>query len=75
MEFVVFVLKNFLLMEPLVQTDAAVIGQEETMVTSVRSVMKELQESVQDLCKGSLEKIITIGQLFSSTLFSSFLFS
>lgn len=53
-------LKNFLLMEPLVQTDATVIGQEETMVASVRSVMKELQESVQDLCKGSLEKIITI---------------
>lgn len=56
-------LKNFLLMEPLGQTGAtggSVMRREETMVASIRSVMKELQESIQDLCKASLAKIVTI---------------
>lgn len=56
-------LKNFLIMEPLGQNGAtgeSVLSQEEAVVTSIRSAMKELQESIQDLCKASLAKIITI---------------
>lgn len=56
-------LKNFLTMEPLGQTGAtgeSIPSQEEAVVASVRSAMKELQESIQDLCKASLNKIITL---------------
>uniref|UniRef100_A0AAQ5Y2V4 E3 ubiquitin/ISG15 ligase TRIM25-like n=1 Tax=Amphiprion ocellaris TaxID=80972 RepID=A0AAQ5Y2V4_AMPOC len=56
-------LKNFLIMEPLGQTGAtgeSVLSQEEAVVASVRSAMKELQDSVQDLCKASLTKIVTL---------------
>ncbi|XP_054883705.1 finTRIM family, member 86 isoform X2 [Poeciliopsis prolifica] len=56
-------LKNFLLMEPLGETGTAGqsgIIQEEGVVASLRSVIKELQESVQNLCKQSLSKIANI---------------
>uniref|UniRef100_A0A3Q2PP13 Tripartite motif-containing protein 16-like n=1 Tax=Fundulus heteroclitus TaxID=8078 RepID=A0A3Q2PP13_FUNHE len=56
-------LKNFLLMEPLGQTGAPGqpgIGQEEAVVASVRSVIKELQESVKNLCQDTLAKIVKI---------------
>ncbi|XP_070684722.1 finTRIM family, member 86 [Pempheris klunzingeri] len=56
-------LKNFLTMEPLGQTGAiggSVLNQKEVVVASIRSTMKELQESIQDLCKASLAKIITL---------------
>ncbi|XP_041796852.1 finTRIM family, member 86 [Chelmon rostratus] len=56
-------LKNFLTMEPLGQTGAtggSILSQEEAMVASIRSAMKELQESVQDLCKASLAKIVAL---------------
>uniref|UniRef100_A0A087XQF7 Uncharacterized protein n=1 Tax=Poecilia formosa TaxID=48698 RepID=A0A087XQF7_POEFO len=59
-------LKNFLLMEPLGQTGAtgqSGIIQEEGVVASIRSVIKELQESIQNLCKESLSKIVKIGQI------------
>lgn len=49
-------------MEPLRQPDAtgdSALGQE-ALVVSVRSTMKELQQSVQDLCKASLDKIVAI---------------
>ncbi|XP_070826975.1 finTRIM family, member 86 [Chaetodon trifascialis] len=56
-------LKNFLTMEPLGQmgaTGGSILSQEEAVVASVRSAMKELQESLQDVCKASLAKIITL---------------
>nr|XP_020441579.1 tripartite motif-containing protein 65-like [Monopterus albus] len=56
-------LKNFLTMEPLGQTGAieeSVLSQEEAVAASIRSAMKELQESIQDLCKASLTKISTL---------------
>ncbi|XP_023256337.1 E3 ubiquitin/ISG15 ligase TRIM25-like [Seriola lalandi dorsalis] len=56
-------LKNFLTMEPLGQTGVtgeSVLSQEEAVVASIRSVMKELQTSVQELCKASLAKILTL---------------
>ncbi|XP_042270762.1 finTRIM family, member 86 [Thunnus maccoyii] len=55
-------LKNFLIMEPLGKTGATgeLILTEDSVVASIRSTMKELQESVQDLCKASLDKIITL---------------
>ncbi|XP_035536134.1 finTRIM family, member 86 [Morone saxatilis] len=55
-------LKNFLIMEPLGQTGAtgeSVLSQE-AVVASIRSATKELQKSIQDLCKAGLAKIITI---------------
>lgn len=55
-------LKNFLTMEPLGPTGATgepVLNQE-AVVASIRSTMKELQESIQELCKASLAKIRTI---------------
>lgn len=55
-------LKNFHIMEPLRQPDATeglVLGQE-ALVASVRSTLRELQESIQDLCKANLHKILTI---------------
>lgn len=56
------VLKNFHLMEQLRQPDAtegSAMGQE-ALVASVRSTMRELQESIQDLCKANLDKILAI---------------
>ncbi|KAK5868476.1 hypothetical protein PBY51_009487 [Eleginops maclovinus] len=56
-------LKNFFVMEPLGQTGAigeSILSQEEVVIASVRSIMKELQESIQDLCKVSLGKVITL---------------
>ncbi|XP_061576495.1 finTRIM family, member 86 [Cololabis saira] len=53
-------LKNFFLLEPLGPTDGSgksLLNQEEAVVASIRSAVKELQESVQDLCKASLAKI------------------
>ncbi|XP_044057278.1 finTRIM family, member 86 [Siniperca chuatsi] len=56
-------LKNFLTMEPLGQSGAtreSILSQEEAVVASIRSAIRELQESIQDLCKASLAKIITL---------------
>ncbi|KAM9358688.1 finTRIM family, member 86 [Symphorus nematophorus] len=56
-------LKNFLIMEPLAKMGAeggSVLSQEEAVVASIRSAMKEFQESVQEVCKASLAKIIAI---------------
>ncbi|XP_039681936.1 finTRIM family, member 86 isoform X3 [Perca fluviatilis] len=55
-------LKNFLIMETL-QTGAtgeSILSQEEAVVASVRSALKELQESIQDVCKATLAKIVTL---------------
>ncbi|XP_026231333.1 finTRIM family, member 86 [Anabas testudineus] len=56
-------LKNFLIVKPLGQTGAtgeSVLNQEQEVVASIRSAMKELQDSVHDLCKASLSKIIAL---------------
>ncbi|XP_034459737.1 finTRIM family, member 86 isoform X2 [Hippoglossus hippoglossus] len=56
-------LKNFLTLEPLGKmgaTGESVLGQEEAVVASIRSVMQDLQTSIQDLCKASLAKINTL---------------
>ncbi|KAG8002202.1 Tripartite motif-containing protein 16 [Nibea albiflora] len=56
-------LKNFHTMELPGQSGAtgdSVLRQEEAVVASIRSAMKDLQESIQDLCKASLDKIITL---------------
>ncbi|RVE64381.1 hypothetical protein OJAV_G00125230 [Oryzias javanicus] len=56
-------LKNFFLMEPLEPKDAAagsVLSQEEAIVTSLRSVIKELQESIRDVSKTSIDKIVKL---------------
>ncbi|XP_054461125.1 finTRIM family, member 86 [Anoplopoma fimbria] len=56
-------LKNYLIMEPPGQTGAtgdSILSQEEAVVASVRSALKDLQESMQDLCKASLAKIATL---------------
>ncbi|XP_018543118.1 finTRIM family, member 86 [Lates calcarifer] len=56
-------LKNFQIMEPLGQTGAtgvSVLSKEEEVVASVRSAMKELQTSIQEVCKASLTKIASI---------------
>lgn len=71
------ILKNFLSMEPLDQmgaTEESILSQEEAVLASVRSAVKELQDSIQDLCKASLAKIVTLGLsclVFSSLLSSS----
>lgn len=41
------------------------LNQEEAVVISIRSAMKELQESVEDLCKAILSKTVKLGQLLS----------
>lgn len=49
-------------MEQLRQPDAtegSAMGQE-ALVASVRSTVRELQESIQDLCKANLDKILAI---------------
>ncbi|XP_039987720.1 finTRIM family, member 86 [Xiphias gladius] len=56
-------LKSFLTMEPLGQkgaTGESVLSHEEALVASIRSAMKELQMSIQDLCKASLAKIVSL---------------
>lgn len=56
-------LKNFFTMEPLGQTEAPGemnLNQERAEVSSIRSVLKELQETIQEQCKASLVKICTI---------------
>ncbi|XP_068601965.1 finTRIM family, member 86 [Brachionichthys hirsutus] len=55
-------LKNFLTTEPPGQTGTSgqTVGQEEAAVAAIRSAVKELQELIQELCKGSLANIITI---------------
>ncbi|XP_028429395.1 finTRIM family, member 86 isoform X2 [Perca flavescens] len=56
-------LKNFLIMEALGQTGAteeSILSQEEAVVASIRSALKELQESIQDVCKATLAKIVTL---------------
>ncbi|CAK6974951.1 finTRIM family%2C member 86 [Scomber scombrus] len=63
MEDPICFLKNFLIMEPLGQTDAtgeSILIKEEAVVASIRSAMKELQESIQNLSKATLTKIITL---------------
>lgn len=62
-------------MEPLGQKAVAagsVLSQEEAVVTSVRSVIKELQESIQDISKASIDKIVTLGKIFSAAKSSTF---
>lgn len=54
--------KNYHIMEPLRQPDAtegSAVDQE-ALVASVRTTLRDLQESVQDLCKANLHKILTI---------------
>lgn len=51
-------------MEPLCQRAGESWPPEEAVVASIRAVTKELQESVQDLCKTSLAKITTLCQCF-----------
>lgn len=54
--------KNFHIMEPLRQPEAAegsALGQE-ALVASVRSTLTELQESIENLCKANLHKILTM---------------
>lgn len=56
-------LKNFFTMEPLSPTDATgelSLSQEKEEVPSIRSVLKELQEAIQEQCKASLTKICTL---------------
>lgn len=56
-------LKNFFTMSPLSETGStghSGLDQEEAVVASVRSVMKEMQVGIQDLCKESLHKITTL---------------
>lgn len=53
-------------MEPLDETGAtgeSTLDQEE-MVASIRSTMRDLQESVQQLCKASIVKIVSMSQYF-----------
>ena len=64
-------------MEPLGQTDGSggsLLNQEEE-VASIRSAMKELQESIEHICKASLAKMIKLGKLYSGLLYLSLLYS
>ncbi|XP_047450765.1 finTRIM family, member 86 isoform X2 [Mugil cephalus] len=59
-------LKNFFLLEPLGPAGVPgelVLSKEEAAIASIRSTMKELQESVQGLCKATLDKIVTLVNL------------
>lgn len=61
-------------MEPLgptTLTGESVLREEEAMVASIRSAIKELHDSVQDQCKATLVKIAKIGQIFFFFLFFS----
>ncbi|XP_049580928.1 finTRIM family, member 86 [Syngnathus scovelli] len=56
-------LKNFLTMEmadSTVGTQESILSKEEAVVADVCSVLKELQESVKELCKSSLAKLVTL---------------
>ncbi|XP_068174280.1 finTRIM family, member 86 [Antennarius striatus] len=55
-------LKNFFTLEPLGHTDTSgqSVSQEEAVVASIRLAVKELQESIEEVCKASLTKIATI---------------
>ncbi|XP_029922899.1 finTRIM family, member 86 isoform X2 [Myripristis murdjan] len=56
-------LKNFQMLEPLGQSgtrEEAGLCQEEAVVASIRSAMKELSDSLQDVCKASLAKIFRV---------------
>lgn len=55
-------LKNFFTMSPLGQMGSTgdSVVQEDAVVASIRSVMKELQVGIQDRCKESLHKITTL---------------
>lgn len=55
------VLKNFACLEPLGQTvrGESLFSQEEA--DSIRSALKELHKSIQDVCKAGLEKILGVG--------------
>ncbi|KAM3615905.1 uncharacterized protein V6R79_009529 [Siganus canaliculatus] len=67
-------LKNFLTMEPLGKTNTTeefTLSQEEEVVASIRAALKELQESVKDLCKASLAKVATIVNQDPATLEAS----
>lgn len=68
------VLKNFLSMEPLRQRAGESWPPEEAVVASIRAATKELQESLQDLCKTSLEKITTLCQYFDLSRITVFFF-
>lgn len=59
-------------MEPLCQSAGGSWPPEEPMVASVRAATKELRESVQDLCKTSLEKITALCQCFHSSRITAF---
>ncbi|KAM9852972.1 finTRIM family, member 86 [Aulostomus maculatus] len=65
-------LKNYFTLEPLRPTDAArgsIPSKEEALVACIRSTMKELQESIQNICKASLTKITSLvnDELMAST--------
>ncbi|XP_061682451.1 finTRIM family, member 86 isoform X2 [Syngnathoides biaculeatus] len=56
-------LKNFLTMEPAgphAATQESILGKEEAVIEDVRSALKELQESIKELCKCSLAKLVTL---------------
>ncbi|XP_034023781.1 finTRIM family, member 86 [Thalassophryne amazonica] len=56
----IWFLKNFLTMEPLgqaVTTRGSALSQEEETVDTLRSAMMEFKDSLQGLCKASLDKI------------------
>ncbi|XP_077397268.1 finTRIM family, member 86 [Festucalex cinctus] len=56
-------LKNFLTMEMASPTGGAhesILCKEEAVVADVRSVFKELHESIKELCKSSLAKLATL---------------
>ncbi|CAJ1066151.1 finTRIM family%2C member 86 [Xyrichtys novacula] len=56
-------LKNFFTMEPPGQTGSTgepITSLEKVEVSTIRSVLKELQEAIQEQCKGSLTRICTL---------------
>ncbi|XP_019748236.1 finTRIM family, member 86 isoform X3 [Hippocampus comes] len=56
-------LKNFLTMEKAGATDGtqeSILCKEDAVVADVRSVLKELQESIKELCRSSLAKLVTL---------------
>ncbi|XP_078478797.1 E3 ubiquitin/ISG15 ligase TRIM25-like [Lampetra planeri] len=64
-------LKNFLTVEPLGPTGAtegSILRKDEAEVASIRSTLKELQESVTNMCKASLTNVAHIRSVsFSSS--------
>lgn len=43
-------------------TQESILCKEDAVVADVRSVLKELQESIKELCRSSLAKLVTLGQ-------------